>query len=308
MQMKRERVSIKKTWSLHLMLVPAVVLIFIFSYIPMGGIVIAFQKFKPALGLFGNQKWVGLDNFDFVLSLPNTMNVLRNTLVMAIGKIVFTTLMSICVSLLLNELHKRTFKRTIQTVIYFPHFLSWVILSGVFVDLLSPSTGLVNLALNALGIESIFFLGDPKWFPVTMIVTDVWKGFGFGTVIYMSAIAGIDMQLYEAASIDGASRWKQTLHVTLPGIQSTIILLAVLNMGNILSGGFDQIFNMYNPMVYETGDIIDTLVYRLTFPVGAGSPQYGPATAIGLFKSVVSMILISSTYYIAYKKFDYQIF
>lgn len=287
------------------MLVPGVLLLFIFSYVPMGGIVIAFQRFKPALGLFGDQKWVGLDNFRFVLSLPNTMNVLRNTLVMAVGKIVFTTLTSIVVSLMLNELRVRWFKRGIQTIIYFPHFLSWVILSGVFVDLLSPSNGLVNRFLGLLGVEPIFFLGDPNWFQGTMIVTDVWKGFGFGTVIYMSTIAGIDPTLYEAAAIDGAGRWKQTVNITLPGMQQTIVLLAVLNLGNILNAGFDQIYNMYNSMVYETGDIIDTLVYRMGF---GGNSQYGPATAVGLFKSVISMILISSTYYIAHKKFDYQIF
>ncbi len=304
MRTLEKRPSFKRTWPLHAMMLPGVVLLAIFSYVPMAGIVIAFQKFKPALGLFGNQKWVGLDNFDFILSLPNTLNVLRNTVIMAVGKIVLSTLTSIIVALLLNELRVRWYKRTVQTVIYFPHFLSWVILSGVFIDLLSPSRGIVNLLLSKLGITPIFFLGDPNWFPFTMIITDVWKGFGFGTVIYMSTIVGINHELYEAAAIDGAGRLKQTRHVTLPGMQQTIILLAVLNMGNILNAGFDQIYNLYNSSVLETGDIIDTLVYRM----GIGGAQYGPATAVGLFKSVVSMLLISVTYYTAYKKFDYQIF
>lgn len=301
---KHKRVSVKKTWPLHVMLLPGVVLLFIFSYIPMGGIIIAFQKFKPALKLFGPQKWVGLDNFSFVLSLPNTANVLRNTVLMATGKIVLGTLVSILFALLLNELRTRSVRRTVQTIIYFPNFLSWVILSGILLDFLSPENGLINQIIMALGFKPIFFLGDPGWFPVTMILTDVWKGFGFGTVIYMATLATIDPTLYEAAAIDGAGRFKQVIHITLPGLQMIITLLAVLNMGNILNAGFDQVFTLYNSQVFETGDIIDTLVYRM----GMINAQYGPATAVGLFKSAVSMILIASTYYIAFKKFDYQIF
>lgn len=305
LQRRPRLAKFKKNIPLHLMLLPGIVLLFIFAYVPMGGIIIAFQKFKPALGLFSSsQKWVGLDNFEFILSLPNTMNVLRNTLVMAVGKIVLKTLVSILFALLFNELRNKVYKRTVQTIVYFPHFLSWIILSTIFVDLLSPSTGIVNKLIKALTGDTIFFLGDPEWFPFTMILLEVWKGFGFGTIIYLSAITGIDLNLYEAAAIDGAGRFKQTLHVTLPGIQQTIILLAVLDMGNILNAGFDQVYNMYNSMVMDTGDIIDTLVYRL----GLGGGQYGPATAVGLFKSAVSMILIAGTYYIAYRKFDYQIF
>ena len=304
----KPRISIKKTWPLHVMLVPGVVLVLVFSYIPMAGIVMAFQRFRPAMGPWwgGKQQWAGLYNFEFVLSLPNTMNVLRNTLVMAIGKIVLGTLVSIIFALLLNEIRHRGMRRAIQTTIYFPHFLSWIILSGILVDFLSQENGIVNAALRGLGFGAIPFLTDPKWFPFSMIATDVWKGFGFGTVIYMASIASIDPTLYEAAAIDGAGRWKQTLHVTLPGMQMIIVLLAVLNLGNILNAGFDQIFNMYNSQVLTTGDIIDTLVYRLS--IGSGTPQYGVATAIGLFKSAVSMILIASTYFYAYKKLDYTIF
>lgn len=303
---RRSLAKLKKNMPLHLMLIPGVVLLFIFAYVPMGGIIIAFQKFKPALGMFHpRQRWVGLDNFEFVLSLPNTMNVLRNTLVMAVGKIVLKTLVSILYALLFNELRSKTYKRTVQTIVYFPHFLSWIILSTIFVDLLSPSAGIVNKLIKSLTGETIFFLGDPDWFQFTMIMLEVWKGFGFGTIIYLSAITGIDLNLYEAAAIDGAGRLKQTWHITLPGIRQTIILLAVLDMGNILNAGFDQVYNMYNSMVMDTGDIIDTLVYRLS--IGGGG-QYGPSTAVGLFKSVVSMILIAGTYYLAYRKFDYQIF
>ncbi len=287
------------------MLLPGVLLIFVFHYIPMGGIIIAFQKFKPAYGLFSSrQKWIGLENFTYVLSLPNIGNVFRNTLIMAIGKIVLSTLMSIVFALLINELRNRFYKRAVQTIIYFPHFLSWIILSTIFVDLLSPSTGIVNKLLYALTGKTVFFLGDPKWFPGTMIVLDAWKGYGWGTIIYLSAITGIDPTLYEAAAIDGAGRWKQTRYVTLPGMRQTIVLLAVLNLGGILNGGFDQIYNMMNSMVRDTGEILDTLIYTLTF----SSRKYGPATAVGLFKSLVSMVLIASTYYVAWRKFDYQIF
>jgi len=290
------------------MLIPGVILIFVFSYIPMAGIVMAFQKYRPVMGPWwgGKQAWAGLDNFRFVLSLPNSMNVLRNTLVIAIGKIVLGTLVSIIFALLLNEIRLRAVRRAVQTIVYFPHFLSWIILSGILIDFLSQETGLINMALRSMGVPTVSFLMDARWFPITMIVTDVWKGFGFGTVIYMATIASIDPTLYEAAAIDGAGRWKQAVHVTLPGLQMIIILLAVLNMGNILNAGFDQIFNMYNTQVFSTGDIIDTLVYRLS--IGSGTPQYSLATAIGLFKSAVSMILIATTYYIAYKKFDYTIF
>lgn len=289
---------------LHLMLLPGVLLVLVFSYIPMAGIIIAFEKFVPAKGIFGSQKWVGLGNFQYILSLPTTMLVLRNTLVIAIGKIILGMLVPIIFALLLNEVRSTFWRRITQTIIYFPNFISWVVLAGIMIDILSPSTGIVNRILASAGIKPIFFLGDKSWFQFTAIVTDVWKGFGFGTVIYMASLAGIDPTLYEAAVIDGASRWKQTLHITLPGLSMIIILLTVLNLGNILNAGFDQIFNLLNPQVYETGDIIDTMVYRL----GLMDAQFGPATAVGLFKSVVSMVLISASYYWAYKSFDYRIF
>lgn len=302
--MKKKGVSIRRTWPFHLMLLPGVILLLLFSYVPMAGIVIAFQKFNPAKGLFGNQKWVGWDNFEYVMSLPTTMGVLRNTLLIALGKIVLGMVISVLFALLLNEVRNRKLRRVTQTIIYFPHFLSWVILAGIFIDLLSADGGAVNQILGSMGIAPISFLGDKNWFPFTMILTDVWKGFGFGTVIYMATITSIDPTLYEAASIDGAGRFKQTLHITLPALSTIVILMAVLNMGNILNAGFDQIYNLYNAKVMETGDIIDTLVYRM----GLFNAQFGPATAVGLFKSVVSMILISSTYFIAYKTLDYRIF
>ena len=289
---------------LHLMVLPGILLVLIFNYLPMMGIIIAFEKFIPARGLFGHQKWVGLGNFKYVLDMPNTLQVLNNTLLIAVLKIIAGLAVPLIFALLINEIRSKTLKRSIQTMIYFPYFLSWIILGGILIDILSPSEGIVNMTLKAIGINPIFFLGDNKWFPITMVVSNTWKEFGFGTIIYLAAIAGIDPVLYEAAIIDGASRWKQTLHVTLPGMIMIIVLLTVLSMGNILNAGFDQVFNLYSPQVYESGDILDTLVYRL----GLLQYQYGPATAVGLFKSIVSTFLICTSYYLAYKVAKYRIF
>ncbi len=300
----QRRMRAKRELPLHLMLLPGVLLLLIFSYVPMGGIIIAFQKFIPARGLFGNQKWIGLDNFEFIFTMPNVPGVIRNTVLMALGKIILNMVVPIAVALLLNELTKRRFKRIVQTIIYFPNFISWVVLAGILTDLLSPQYGIVNQILRLFGGEPVFFLGNVKWFPATMVITDVWKNFGFGTVIYLASITSIDPGLYEAAAIDGAGRWKQTWHVTLPGMQMIIVLLLVMNLGNILNAGFEQIYNMYNTTVLESGDILDTLIYR----TGLVSGQYGPATALGLFKSLVSAALISAAYLFAYKVFDYEIF
>ncbi len=289
---------------LHLMLIPGILIIFIFHYVPLGGLIIAFQRFIPAKGLFGNQKWVGWQNFQYIFSMPNTMNVLRNTVTIAVAKIVLGLVIPITVALLLNELQVSKVKRSIQTIIYFPHFLSWIIFGSIIMDLLSPQNGIVNKLLNLLGHESIYFLGDNKYFQQTIIWTDVWKNFGYGTVVYMASITSIDPSLYEAASIDGANRWKQTWHITLPGMRMIIVLMMVLSLGNVLNAGFDQVYNMYSPIVYETGDIIDTMVYRL----GLENAKYGPAAAVSIFKSVVSMLFISASYYVADRFFDYRLF
>jgi putative aldouronate transport system permease protein len=289
---------------LHLMLIPGVIITFVFGYLPLAGLIVGFQRFVPARGLFGRQQWVGLDNLALIFSFPNTPNVIRNTIVIAFGKIVLGLFIPIVVTLLLNELKSNRIKRSIQTIIYFPYFISWIVYAALLLDLLSPSTGLVNKFIGLFGAEPVFFLGDNRYFQGTMILTDVIKNFGYGTVVYMAAITGIDPNLYEAAEIDGAGRWRQTLHITLPGLQMVIVLMMVLSLGNVLNAGFDQIFNMYNAYVYESGDIIDTMMYRL----GIEQAMYGPSTAMGLFKSLVSLVFISGSYYIAYKLFDYRIF
>ncbi|MDO4293285.1 MAG: ABC transporter permease subunit [Eubacteriales bacterium] len=301
---KYTRAVFKRELPLHLMLVPGLILIAVFSYTPMAGLVIAFQNFIPSKGMFGDQQWVGLQNFSYVFSLPGFEQALKNTIVIAFWKILLGLVVPIAFALLLNEIHRNGFKRTVQTIVYLPYFLSWVVLGGIFLDLLSPSTGIVNQLITALGGKNIFFLGDNRYFQPTLILTDVWKNFGYGAIVYLAAILTIDTDLYEAASIDGANRWKQTWHVTLPGMRMIIVLMLVLSLGNVLNAGFDQVFNLYSKAVYESGDILDTFVYRL----GLIDAQYGPATAVGLFKSVISTVFISVSYFLAYKFADYRIF
>lgn len=294
----------KRELPLHLMLLPGLLLVAVFSYTPMAGLVIAFQKFIPSKGMFGDQQWIGFDNFSYVFSLPGFEQALKNTIVIAFWKIILGLLVPIIFALLLNEVHVNGFKRTVQTIVYLPYFLSWVVLGGIFLDMLSPSSGAVNQLITALGGDSIFFLGDNRYFKGTLIVTDIWKNFGYGAIVYLAAILGIDTDLYEAAQIDGANRWQQTWHVTLPGMRMIIVLMLVLSLGNVLNAGFDQVFNLYSKAVYESGDILDTFVYRL----GLLNAQYGPATAVGLFKSVISTAFISISYYLAYRFADYRIF
>lgn len=206
-------------------------------------------------------------------------------------------------ALLLNEITSSKVKKTFQTLVYLPNFLSWVIMAGVLMDLMSQN-GALNQLLGTFGIDPVNFLGDSKIFPWTMIVSDIWKSFGFGTVVYLASLTGIDPGLYESAMMDGAKRWKQTLYITIPLLMPTIILMLVLALGNVLNAGFDQIFNMYSPIVYETGDIIDTYVYRM----GIQQAQYSVGAAIGLFKSAVSCVMIGVSYFLADRVAGYRIF
>lgn len=301
---KYTRAVFKKELPLHLMLVPGLLVIAVFSYTPMAGLVIAFQKFIPSKGMFGDQEWIGFKNFSYVFNLPGFDQALKNTIVIAFWKILFGLIVPIVFALLLNEIGRIWFKRTVQTIVYLPYFLSWVVLGGIFVDILSPSGGIVNHVISAITGKTFFFLGDNRYFQGTVIATDVWKNFGYGAIVYLAAILGINSDLYEAAQIDGANRWQQTWHVTLPGMRMIIVLMLVLSLGNVLNAGFDQIFNLYSMAVYQSGDILDTFVYRL----GVLQAQYGPATAVGLFKSLVSTLFISVSYYLAYKFADYRIF
>jgi putative aldouronate transport system permease protein len=293
----------RKEWPLHMMLIPGLAMLLIFSYIPMVGIMMAFQKYIPNRGLFGSP-FIGWANFKLLLEYPDIGRIFFNTIFIAFMKIVAGLFVPITIAILLNEIGKEWAKRTFQTLVYLPHFLSWVLLSGILIDVLSPSSGIVNQVLGLFGIKPIFFLGDNAWFPYVMVISDVWKEFGFGTIVYLAALTGINPSLYEAAEIDGAGRFKQTLHVTLPGMMPIIILMLTLNIGNVLNAGFDQIFNLYSPQVYESADIIDTFVYRM----GIQQAQFGFATAVGLLKSVVSFIFMSLSYILAYRIANYRIF
>lgn len=288
---------------LHLILLPGIVITLIYSYWPMFGIVMAFEDYNPAMG-FLKSPWVGLDNFAYIFMLPSIFHVIWNTVFIALSKIIMALVLPIVVALLLNEVKKNYLKRTVQTLIYLPHFMSWVIIAGIMVDILSPRTGIINSLLALIGINPIYFLGNETTFPYVMVVSDVWKEFGFATIIYLAALTGINPTLYEAATVDGASRWRQTLSITLPGLLPTIVLMATLSLGNVLNAGFDQIFNLYSPQVYSTGDIIDTMVYRM----GLVQLQYSMASAVGVLKSVISCVLIVLSYKLADRFANYRIF
>ena len=294
----------------HLMLLVPVIVVIIYHVIPIpAGIMMAFEKFQPLKGFFGS-KYVGFDNFEKLFKMPDTLPAIRNTLIIAIYKIIGGLVVPVAFALMLNELRFNKFKRVAQTITYLPYFLSWVILSGIFIRFLSPGSsavppGLFNTILLKLHIikEPIYFLGNNATFRGSMVATDIWKNFGYQSIVYLAALTNIDPTLYEAAEVDGAGRWKQTIHVTIPSIAPFIALMTILAIGNILNAGFDQIFNMYNPAVYASGDIIDTLTYRL----GLVNQQYSLSAAVSLMKSSVSCILILSAYKLADKFAGYRV-
>ena len=299
---QRKKKNWQKDWQLHLMILPGLLFILIFKYMPLGGITIAFKEFLPGKGIWGSP-WVGLENFEYMLALPDTKRVMWNTLFIAAAKILINFPVPIIISILLNEVKNHRFKRSVQTIIYLPYFISWVILAGIIQDLFAKE-GLINQFLGIFGAEPVFFLGNKYAFLGVLIGTDVWKNFGYNTVVYLAAITGIDETLYEAAKIDGANRFQQIWNVTLPGIAPIVVLMMILNLGNVLNAGFEQIFNLYNPLVYETADIIDTFVYRISLV----EANYSLGTVVGLLKSVVSFILIVTSYKIANKYSDYTVF
>lgn len=286
----------------HIMMFPGMIFLVIFSYIPMVGIIMAFQDFVPAKGLFYSE-FVGLKHFTYMLQLPDIAKVIRNTLIIAIGKILFGTFMAITFSILLNEVRHHIFKKTVQTIVYLPHFLSWVVLASVVVNMFNLD-GSVNQILITLGISKVNFLGSNTSFQPLIIGTDVWKEFGYNSVIYLAAITAIDPGLHEAAAIDGASWVKRVWHVTLPGMMPIILLMAAMSLTSILSAGFDQIYNLYSPIVYETGDVLDTYVYR----IGLVGRQYSFGAAVGLCRSMVGMTLLITANCLTKKLTDRKIF
>ena len=275
----------KARW-LYLFILPTLIYFFVFSYLPYYGLTIAFRDFRIFAGLSASP-WVGLKYFREFFNSPDFTRLLRNTLLISVLRIIFGFPVPIIFALLLNEVRHTWYKRTIQTVTYFPHFLSWVVYAGIMLVFIAP-TGVVNELAKLMGHETIPILTRGEYFLPMLLLTGIMKGFGFGAIIYLAALAGIDPQLYEAAVVDGANKWQQIWSITLPGIRPTVVLMLILALGGLMDAGFDQIFQFYNASVQETADIIDTFVYR----IGLQSSQFSLGTAVGLFKSIIGMILI----------------
>ena len=280
--------SLKKNTNLYLLLLPGIIAVFIFCYVPMGGLVIAFQDYNIFKGLF-ESKWAGLDNFAKLFNSDSFIRVFKNTLLLGIYNIIFGFPVPIVIAILLNEIKFLRVKKIVQNIIYLPHFLSWVIVYGLFVSLFSSSGAFMRLLFSGKG-EIPVLLTNPKIFRGILVSTVVWKESGWGTVLYMAAITSIDPQLYEAAYMDGAGRFRRIWHITLPGITPTIILVLIMRIGNLVNAQTEQVLLLLNPLVYETGDVIGTYVYRM----GLGKMEYSFSTAVGLFNSVVGFALMIS--------------
>ncbi len=300
---QRFKKTFKRDAALHVMLFIPLAVLILYHYVPMVGIIIGFKNYKGTKGIFGSE-WVGLENFLTLFRTSGFGHALRNTVIIAVWKMALQIAVPVSFSLLLNEMNSQGTKRFIQSIIYLPHFISWVIMASIVGTILSPATGVVNILLKKLTGETVFFLGSNKWFRTVLIVSSVWKNFGYSTIVYLAALAGVDPSLLEVAEIDGAGYWKRMLHVTLPCIVPTIILMSTLSIGNILNAGFDQVYNLLNSAVMETGDILDTLVYRY----GITNTNYSISTVASLFKSVISMILMIISYRLAFRFSGYRLF
>lgn len=282
--------ALKRIWqyrTLFLMLLPGLCFILLFNYGPMYGLQIAFKDYNIGKGIWGSP-WVGLKHFRMFFSNASSLRVLRNTLLISIYRLLLGFPAPIILALLINEVGNKAFKRTTQTISYLPHFISWIIASGIIINILSPSTGIVNHVLKSLGIQPIYFMTDTRWFRSILVLSGIWKEVGWGSVVYLAAISSIDAEQYEAAIVDGATRMQRIRYITLPSMLPLISVMLILSMGGILNAGFDQIFNMYNSMVFEVADIIDTYVYR----IGLVQMDYSFSTAVGFFKSTVGLTLM----------------
>jgi len=282
---------------LLMLLLPALVWYSVFSYGPLYGVQLAFKDFRILEGISGSP-WVGFKYFEMMLNgSQDFFLIIRNTLVLSSYHIIFGFPAPIILALLFNELRLQWFKKLAQSISYLPHFFSWVILSGFLITILSPSSGVVNHIISFIGLKPIYFLGDPDYFRFTLVISSIWKEIGWSSIIYLAALASTDPQLYEAAVIDGAGRWKQMLHITLPSLLPVIAIMFIFRIGGILDAGFDQVLNLYTPATYRVADILDTYVYRL----GLEQMQYGFATAVGLFKNVIAFTLVLIANYLVKK-------
>lgn len=276
--------------TLYLFLLPAVVLVVVFCYVPIGGLMIAFQDFNIFKGI-GGSPFVGLENFRKAFSDPYFLRALKNTLIINSYKLLYWIPLPLILALMINEIGFMPLRKTVQTVLYMPHFLSWVIVGGIFTSLLTVNGGVVNKLLTSLGMKPIRFLTDGNWFREVLVWSSMWKEAGWGTIVYLAAITAVDPVLYEAALIDGASKWRRIWNITIPALASTIVIVLMLSLGNLLGNSFEQILVMYNSTVYDTADVIGTYTYR----IGIGQMQYSYSSAIGMFNSVVGFTLVVTT-------------
>lgn len=275
---------------MYILFIPAAAYFILFSYLPMFGVQLAFKDFNFRAGIWGSE-WIGFYHFERLFRSNKFWEVFGNTLSISVKRTLFGFPAPIILALMINEVNNKFFKRTVQTISYLPHFLSWVIMGGIFAELLSPSRGVVNYFVTMFGGEPIHFLAEPSMFQNILVITGIWATVGWGTITYLAAITGVDSQLYEAAVVDGAGRFRCIWSITIPSILPIISIVFILGLSSVLSAGFDQTFNLYNERVYSTGDIIDTYVYRM----GLVKMDYSFSTAVGLFKNVVGLVLVVGT-------------
>lgn len=293
----------RKHYQLLLMMVPAFLLLFVFRYLPLYGIQIAFKEFYPLKGIHGSE-WVGLEHFIALFKGRYFLPVLRNTLLISTYKIVFGFPAPIILCLFLNEVRHIHFKKTVQTISYLPHFISWVVLAGMTIEFLSPSRGPINILLKSMGLDPVFFVADEQWFRSVLVISSIWKQIGWSSIVYLAAITNIDPSLYEVADIDGAGRLRKIWNVTLPGIAPVVTIMFIFAIGKIITDDFDQIYNLLNINVYSVGDVISTYTYR----EGLCNMNFSYSTAVGLFKNVISFSLVMLTNYLARRTGDHALF
>lgn len=311
---KSERQSAIKKWGkqvwrtrlLYLILLPGLIHLIIFKMTPLFGLVIAFKDYSVFLGIL-DSPWVGLKHFKTFIEDPYLIVLLRNTLLLALYSFLFGFFIPIIFALFLNELRWNGLRRCVQSLSFFPYFISSAVMVSIVYILLSPQGGLVNELLNWLGLDSIFFLAEPEWFRSIYISTNIWHTFGYTSIIYLAAMTAISPQLYEAAEIDGANRWQKMFHITLPSIKNIIIIMFIVNLGNILSTDLDKILLMYNPSVYDTADVIQSYVYRIAFS-SEGFPNYSFGAAVSLLQSIIAFILVVISNKISKKYSDTRLF
>ena len=299
---QRKLKYIRRNYDLYLLLIPALAVLILFHFVPMWGLQMGFRNYKLTAGGQGPwhaisaSKWVGLKNLEKVIGKKDFLRALRNTLEISVLKIVICFPLPVIFAIFLNEVHSEKFQKGLQLVVYLPHFLSWTVAAGIFVSLLN-STGAVNMIIEALGGQKIRFLMDNNYFRGVLIFSDVWKELGWGSIVYLAAIAGLDQECYEAAVVDGANRFQKIWYITVPGLMPTVVMMLIMRVGGIMNAGFDQIFAMYNSMVYESSDIIGTYIYRISL----GKLDFSTGTVIGVFNSTIGMILTMSANYFSKK-------